>query len=244
MSILRPSLRFTLLAIHLGIGLGLGPFLRHQDQPRWRVIRWWHGRVLRVLGIRLRVTGEPAGESTLIAANHISWLDIPVIGSQAPAAFLSKAEIRQWPAIGWLAERVDTLFIRRGRGASSAVQAISESLNQGGCVAFFPEATTTPGDELRRFHPRLFQAAIDAGARVQPAVIRFPGNGGTDPRATFIGDDTFMQSLRRVLRAPRLEAEIHFLDPIPAESVASRDEQATLAHQRIEAVSRGKGGVG
>jgi hypothetical protein len=76
-------------------------------------VRWWHRRLFRALELRVRVTGDFA-ERALLVANHIAWLDIPVIGAQGQIAFLSKAEARAWPLIGWMAETAGTLFITRG----------------------------------------------------------------------------------------------------------------------------------
>src|SRR5690606_13991462 len=70
----------------------------------------WSRRLLAILGIELRASGDDIAPGTLLVANHISWLDIFVINAVAPAAFISKAEVRKWPAIGWLAARNETVF--------------------------------------------------------------------------------------------------------------------------------------
>ncbi len=238
-NILRPSARFALLLVHALVGLVLAPLARRRGQAlHWPLIHWWHRRVLRILGVQLRVHGRPALGPVLMVANHVSWLDIPTIGSQAPVVFLSKAEVGQWWLVGRLARRAGTLFIERGdrrHGSAGAIRRIAASLQAGRSVILFPEATTTDGEDVRRFHARLFQAAIDAGAAVQPVALRYPGDEGVDPRIPFIDDDTLADSLRRMLPARRLRAEIHFLEPIETAGSDSRDALAAAAHQRVRA---------
>lgn len=97
------------------IALALSTGHRFGWRPVWlpAVVRWWHRRLCRALELKVRVTGELA-ERALLVANHISWLDIPVLGAQGQIGFLSKAEVRDWPLIGWMAETAGTLFIARG----------------------------------------------------------------------------------------------------------------------------------
>ncbi len=187
---------------------GLG--LEKPDVPP--IIQWWQGRVVRLLGLRLRVSGKPLPGPALLVANHISWLDIPALGSLQHMAFLSKAEVRAWPLMGWMAEFGGTLFIERGNHQSAIIrESIQRRLDEGETVVFFPEGTTTDGSEVCRFHPRLFAAVQRNGSSLQPVSLRYRPAPGRESVAPFIGDDELLPHLMRVLREPWIEVEICFL---------------------------------
>lgn len=186
--------------------------------PEWRsaLVRWWHARLCRALGVRLEVQGSLAPRCLLVG-NHISWLDIPAIGAQAEIGFLSKAEVRKWPLIGWMAAVAGTCFIERGGNQSDQVlENLRTELAQGRAIMIFPEGTTTDGRAVKRFHPRLLAAAQGAGADLQPIAISY--HKGTDPRpdqdVPYIGEDTLIANLWRLMRHPALVARIRFLPPI------------------------------
>jgi len=168
----------------------------------------------------------------LVVANHVSWLDVYVLNAGAPARFVAKSETRHWPVVGGIAERFGSIFIVRGsvRDAARVARAVATALRSGDRVVVFPEATTTDGSELRRFHHAMFQAAIDAGVPVQPIALRYlDAHGRRSAAAAFIDDMSFGTSLARVLAEPRVRAELVFGQPI---SVAGRTrrELARLAH--------------
>ncbi len=159
--------------------------------------RGWCRLFCRVFGIRLVVGRRPLGAPpALIAANHISWLDIVVLAAHWPVAFLSKSEVARWPIIGGVASGLGTLFLHRGgpTAARDATERMTESLGRGGYVVFFPEGTTGDGQSLRAFRPRLFQAAIDAGTPVQPVAIAYTHRDGHHCPVVPFGAD---QSLAR-----------------------------------------------
>ncbi|MBP8024623.1 MAG: 1-acyl-sn-glycerol-3-phosphate acyltransferase [Chromatiaceae bacterium] len=185
-------------------------------RPTWipALTRWWYRHLCRILGLRLEVTGGLA-PGILLVANHISWLDIPVLGAQGDIAFLSKAEIRAWPLIGWMAEVLGTLFIHRGANqARDIADQIATRARAGQVVVIFPEATTADGTQLRPFHPRLFAAAQESGARLQPVALRYGKPNRLDPIAPFIGDDQPVPHLLRVLRHPGIRVQVQFLPPL------------------------------
>jgi 1-acyl-sn-glycerol-3-phosphate acyltransferase len=206
------------------------------DAGQRALVSRWLGWAARVLGVRIRTGGRPAPGPVLLVANHVSWLDIVVLGSTLPVVFVAKAEIRDWPLVGWLAALAGTLFIRRGgkHAAETVAQAMTEALRAGVSVAVFPEGTTTDGRQVRRFHPRLLAAAQSAGVPVQPAAITYPHERGVHPAVPFIGRDTFLRSALRVLTAGGIVAEVRFC---PA--LAPREDRRSLAqeaHDCIEAI--------
>jgi 1-acyl-sn-glycerol-3-phosphate acyltransferase len=187
------------------------------------LVSWWHRRLCRALGMRIEVIGAPA-PGVLLVANHVSWLDIPVIGAQGPIGFVSKAEVEHWPLIGWMARIADTLFMARGGNETSdTVRRVQERLRAGSLVAVFPEGTTTDGTRLKRFHARLLAAGQCPGVRVQPLALRFGNEGTPDPVAPFVGKDALLPHLLRLIRHPGVRAQLHFLPPIDGSSLSRRE---------------------
>jgi len=199
--------------------------------------RWWYRRLCRILGLRLVVTGDLA-PGVLLVANHVSWLDIPVLGAQGDLCFLSKAEIRAWPLIGWMAEILGTLFINRGaHQARGLAEQIAARARYGQVVVIFPEATTSDGSWLRPFHPRLFAAAQDSGAALQPVAIRYGEPDRRDPIAPFIDDDRPWPHLKRVLQHPGIRVEVRFLPLLPSQGL----DRKTMARSCREAIGASLG---
>ncbi len=201
---------FLLVAIPVALPQAVGP------RPSWTptLTCWWYRHLCQILGLRVAVAGGLA-PGILLVANHISWLDIPVLGAQGDIAFLSKAEIRAWPLIGWMAKVLGTLFIHRGANqAREIADQIATRARAGQVVVIFPEGTTADGTQLGPFHPRLFAAAQASGVRLQPVALRYGEPDRLDPIAPFIGDDQPLPHLMRVLRHPGIRVQVQFLPPI------------------------------
>ena len=196
------------------------------------MVCWWHRRLLRCLGLEFSCRGAPVA-GALVAANHVSWLDIPVLGSVAPLCFVSKAEVRQWPLVGWMAANTGTLFMQRGAHQAAAMAGrVGQRLRAGAMVVIFPEGTTGDGRVLGRFHARLFAAAEHDGAAVQPVAIRYGRDAEPDAIAPFVGDDTLLGHLWRVLRHPGLTVTLTFLAPLKGDG-EHRRALAEAAHGAI-----------
>lgn len=223
--------RFFFLGIHLVVGTVLAVFCgaafvqyRRYQQP---VIRWWHRRFCNILNLDIRVQGQPMGGHALWVSNHVSWLDIPVLGAHFPVYFLSKAEVAQWPVVGWLARVAGTLFIRRGSGdAGQVTNQLAAHLRAGRNVLFFPEGTTTDGHRLKRFFHKLFTSAVDAGVPLQPVLVSYcDEDDELHPHAPFVGDDEFLSHAIDILKGHRIVVNILVL---PQEPLNGRDPR-TLA---------------
>lgn len=190
------------------------PFLG--SAQRMQRVQWWSARLLALLGIALQSLGAPRGGATLVVANHVSWLDILVINAVQPVRFVSKADVRRWPVIGWLVACGGTLFIERERkrDALRVVHQMAEALRAGHSVAVFPEGTTSPGDVLLPFHANLLQAAIATGTAMQPVALRFSDDAGEVSRAAcYVGDMTLLASVWAIARASGLRAQVTWLAP-------------------------------
>lgn len=226
---------------HLATGtlVGLYAALRGRSRrlPSWlsRAVRWWHGRLVRALDVEVRIEGrlEPG---CLLVGNHVSWLDIPILGAQGEIRFLAKSDVRHWPLIGWLAGLAGTRFIERGAHQSkSVVRQLLADLASDRTVMIFPEGTTTDGRTLGHFHPRLFAIAQNSGVRVQPVAIRYRRRDtfALDLAVPYIGDDTLIDNLSRLILHPGLIACVHFLPPMQTRGGESRRALAERARAAI-----------
>jgi 1-acyl-sn-glycerol-3-phosphate acyltransferase len=231
----RRCWRALRVLVHLLAGILEAVWLRAGRDPHRVVIlnakRRWCLRFLTILGVELRVQGPLRAGPVLLVSNHVSWLDIPVIAAARPCYFLSKAEVAEWPVIGWLARAVGTLFIRRGGGESKAkTEEIRGRLDRGHGILVFPEGTTTDGTGVRRFFPQLFAAAGDH-APVQTVAVRYRDEQGRlDTSVAFINDDEFHHHLWRLLGRRRIIVELTFGAPLPL------DEPRALAREARERI--------
>jgi len=240
MSYLRTLWRTLRLGEHLVTGILLTAVFHREARDgqtgrhRPALVRWWHRRLCRILAIDVRVRGLPA-DAALLTANHVSWLDIPVLGAVCATVFVSKAEVRRWPLVGWLAGTAGTLFISRGGNQSRQVtRDIADVLNNGRRLVLFPEGTTTDGSGVRPFHPRLLAAAVDSDLPIQPVALRYFRGRELDPVAPFIGDEPFSHHLWRILRQGRTRVEVVFCTPLqPPFTDRSRRQLAYAARHAI-----------
>ncbi len=200
----------------------------------------WSARMLRALGISLHSGGMPRADATLIVANHVSWLDILAINALRPARFVSKADVRAWPVLGWLIACGGTLFIERERkrDALRVVHQVAQALRDGQTVAVFPEGTTSDGTGLLPFHANLLQAAISTQTPVQAVALRFgDATQRFSPAAPYVGDTPLAQSLWWVVMARGLQAHVSWLAPDPGVDTERRVLSERLRSQILQALN-------
>jgi 1-acyl-sn-glycerol-3-phosphate acyltransferase len=207
----------------------------------WRVVGRpspWPTRFLaaaaRACGVRASLVGEPLRQDVMVVANHLSWLDILILGGTCGCAFVSKAELEGVPVIGWLATLNRTIFIRRDerRAVPAQIAAIQAGM-AAGPVAIFPEGTTGDGVTLLPFKPALF-GALDPpspGARLQPVFLDY-GNLAAE---VAWGEEGGAANARRVLgRVGTIAVRVHCLKPIDPVAAGGRKAIAATARERIE----------
>lgn len=194
----------------------------------------WSRAVCWIFGFRLSVQGEVGPGPQLVVANHISWIDITVMRSFAMMGFVSKAEIEEWPLIGYLARIGGTVFHHRGShdSASGVAAVMAERLLEGGNVAIFPEGGILRGPGIKRFHGRMFAAAIDTRSPVQPVMLRYMRDGKHLNDVTFINGEHFVGNLFRLLRQRSCTAEVVVLPRIRS----TGKQRRPLAAEAEEAV--------
>lgn len=201
--------------------------------------RWWTQRLLKVMGLHLTLRGQLPSGTALVAANHISWLDIVALHALRPMWLVSKAEVRRWPLIGRLAAAVGTVFIQRGDSHSRAKVArrMAALLRQGHTVGFFPEAGIMGGAGVGRFHARLFGPAIRAAVPVVPVAIRYHERG-RQPRQdlhaqiVFGPGSHFFGNLLRVMMHPAIDVELIICSALPPPH-AGRDTLSAQARELV-----------
>ena len=202
-------------------------FPRLTQAQREATVQAWAIKLLGILGVALEVRGTPpAGGPLLLVANHLSWLDILVMHAARYCRFVSKSDVKHWPLIGTLATGAGTLYIEREsrRDALRVVHHMAESLRAGEIVAVFPEGTTGDGSRVLPFHANLIQAAVSAGAPVQPVALRFidARTGLDSPTPLYLDDQTLVASVWRTVAGPPFRAVLTFGEP---QQAAGRDRR-------------------
>lgn len=211
------------------------PFI---DEPaQMRHVGRWSRRLLELMGIGVRVSGEIHAAPVLLLANHVSWLDVLALNAARPTRFVAKAAIGRWPLIGFLVARGGTLFIEheRKRDALRVVHQIAAALRVDVSIAVFPEGTTGAGRRLLPFHANLLQAAIATAAPVQPVALRYADRSSAFSAAVeWIGQTSLAGSVWRIACADALEVHVSLL-PAIATVAAERRGLAAAVQAQIQA---------
>lgn len=221
----------------------------------WRetvILRLWHKAVLKGLGIRVHASGTLSGDRPLlIAANHVSWTDIAVLGSLVDVRFIAKADMEGWPLIGFLSKLQRTVFIERERRRTSGAQAseIAGRLANGEAMVLFAEGTTGDGNTVLPFKSTLFGAAamaISGGAAqevfVQPVAIAYTRLHGLPlgrrhrPHAAWIGDEELVPHAAALLAQGAMDVEVRFGEPVPFSAASGRKGVARLMEGEVNAL--------
>lgn len=217
---IRACGRVLRLLVHILYGFWIASIRMPRLQPSQQSARVqvWAQAFLRHAGVRLEVRGQPPITGpVLLVANHLSWLDIPVMHAARHCRFVSKSDVQDWPLVGTLATAAGTLYIERNsrRDALRIVRLMQEALLAGEVLAVFPEGTTGDGRALLPFHANLLQAAVACDALVQPVGLRFidQASGQTSHAPSYVGDETLMGSIWRTLCAPAVVAVVHYGQP-------------------------------
>lgn len=248
--------KFTAAARVLGVlALLLGFPVVYLVAPRSRrdaVSRGFARGLLRCMGMRLRIVDERGvpephlgyaapGEGVLVVCGHVGWIDVVALAAVQPVGFVARADLISWPLLGALARLMRVIPIERERlrELPGVVDTVAARLAAGERVAAFPEGTTWCGRAYGGVRPALFQAAVDTGVAVRPVRLRYLDERELlTTRPGFVGSDTMVDSLRRLLRARRITAEV-VLMPLERpdtdrHELAARCERAMRGDVRFE----------
>jgi 1-acyl-sn-glycerol-3-phosphate acyltransferase len=208
------------------------PFLA--PAGRMQRVGWWSRRLLHLLGIDVRAHGTLQAAPVLVIANHVSWLDILAVNALRPVRFVSKADVRHWPLLGWLVTCGGTLYIERERkrDALRVVHQVADALRAGDVVAVFPEGTTSAGHGLLPFHGNLLQAAISTQTPVQPLALRYSdARDAVSRAAAYVDEINLIQSVWAVVSAQDLSVEVTVLPATPTGTIERRELAERLRGQ-------------
>lgn len=243
-----PALRLWRLAVYLAWTLPLMPVqaLGLVCRRRWVATfpRFYHRQCRRILGIELRQLGNPTGDRpVLFVANHVSYLDITVLGSLLAASFVAKTEVAGWPLFGWLARLQRSVFVdRRARSTARQRDSIAERLAAKEALILFPEGTSGDGNRLLPFKSALFAVAEHASAgpvTVQPVSIAYtkldgiPLGRALRPFFAWYGSMALAPHLWRMLGLGTVEVVVEFHPPTTLAECGSRKMLARYCEQRI-----------
>ncbi len=189
--------------------------------PSQRLVPLACCRILaRLLRLKVTMHGTPIRSGArLLAANHVSWLDILALNSVEPVCFLAKKEVASWPVVSTFVKLQETVLIdrQRRRAIPGANAAMAQRMLKGRGMLLFPEGTTGDGLSLKRFKSSHFASARDLLAEatgvervaVQPIAIRY-----SSPRAAWHGDATLLPHVFSVLKREPLRCDLVFGEPL------------------------------
>lgn len=251
------AVKFFLLVICIGLCLAAAWICKRAGKLAWRdkIAGAGYAMMLRIIDIRLAVRGNVSeARPLLVVTNHLSYLDIMLLGSVFPFRFVAKQEIASWPGIAACCRVTDTIFVdRRPEKLPQAALAIQRALAKGEAVCLFPEATTGTGIRVLPFKSSFFAMAetpIDGRElTVQPVAIAYthirglPIDSGQWPDIAWYGDMELLPHLWTLLNLGRINAELVFLPTVTLKEHGDRKLLAQYCEQTIaDAIrsSRGK----
>ncbi|MFM2295975.1 MAG: hypothetical protein RLZZ350_2388 [Verrucomicrobiota bacterium] len=207
---------------------------RHNARVRCEWMSRSARRLMRCVNLRVEYFGEPP-RAGLLVSNHLTYLDILVFGARQPAVFVSKADVRSWPALGYLAKLAGTLFVRRERRAdvSPLTAQMSELVQSGVVVIVFPEGTSSDGQKVLPFFSSLLEPAVAGNCAVTPAFIRYDcADGVVADEVCYWRDMSFGPHFLNLLTKRELRATVRFGQPQSA-----GDDRKKLSRDLHQAVS-------
>lgn len=243
----------VVVVLIFAFGLAVVPvqrFILKYSLRHWPKIPMLYSRTaLKLMGVRLRLVGTPLREpSTLYVGNHVSWLDIPIVGALLPVSFIAKREVGDWGPFGTLARLQRTVFIDRDRRGEAHEQTneIAARLLAGDSLVLFAEGTSTDGSIVLPFKSALLAVAEPAISgretlMVQPFTIAYraingvPLSRGLRPRVSWYGDMELKPHFMAVLGLGRIDVDVIFHDPVKSSDFASRKTLAAHCHTQVRA---------
>ena len=225
----------------------------------FQVVRDWlpvmfHRLLIWLFSITIKFEGyyRELPSCNLFISNHLSYLDIPVLGSVLPLRFVAKSEVKYWPIIGFLSKLASTVFIKRVRSESFyQKKEIFKLLSEGKKLLIFPEGTTSDGNRILPFKSSLFSALENQNFIIQPLIIIYsdlngmPINRWLRPIIAWYGDMDLLPHLSILKNIKSINAKIIYLKPVNTIKFSTRKELSNFLEQQINkayssAVSRKK----
>ena len=205
----------------------------------------FHRLLIWLLSVKIEYEGnyQRAKDCNFFVSNHLSYLDIPILGSTFPLRFVAKSEIEFWPIFGFLSKLARTIFIKRNR-LDSLIQKnkILNFLSSGDKIFIFPEGTTSDGNRVLDFKSSSFAALENQNFLIQPIIIFYsdfngiPINRWLRPVIAWYGDMDFKPHLLKLVSLRSLKARLIYIEPVSSSNFASRKELSLYLEKKIKDV--------
>jgi 1-acyl-sn-glycerol-3-phosphate acyltransferase len=252
------------------IGIAVGAITAALIVPQWLAVALrlparrlipvvYHRAICRLLGVRIRVNGEPPrGGPVLLMANHVSWLDICVLTALMPVVFVAKREVSTWPLFGLLAKLQRSVFVDRARrhATRDTNAEIAARLAEGDPVVLFAEGTSSDGNRVLPFLSSLIgaaQAVLENGRHaagavaIQPLAIVYTGIDGLPigrqhrPHVAWYGDMDLLPHLSALIRRGAIDVTVSFgkafaFDHTADRKAIARDMEHEVRRMREQAL--------
>lgn len=211
---------------------------RHLRGRNWAFRLWGRG-LCRIFGMRIEVEGTPPCGAFFLVANHLSYLDIPLIATQVDAAFVAKSDLRHWPGLGAIFGAADTIFIDRSRKRDvvRVMQMVDKEIRKGLGVLLFPEGTSGKGDEILKFKPSILEFACVQKMPIHWVTLHYEAPQGELPAQRSVcwwGNEGFLPHYRRLVALPQFRAVLRF----GSEPVAHDDRKVLAESLRLAMIER------
>ena len=205
----------------------------------------FHKLLLWLLSIKVELVHEShrSRKGNLFISNHLSYLDIPILGSKFPLRFVAKSEVKSWPLFGFLAKKGRSIFIRRNKTDSfNQKNKILDILSSGEKVLIFPEGTTSDGNRVLKFKSSSFSSVENQNFIIQPIVIVYsdlngiPINRWLRPMVAWYGDMELKPHLYKLVGLISIKAKLIYLEPVNTKNFENRKDLSNYLEGRIRKV--------
>ena len=202
----------------------------------------FHKLLLWQLSVNVEIVGDidQSKKSNFFISNHLSYLDIPILGSKFPLRFVAKSDVENWPFFGFLAKKGRSIFIKRNKTDSlNQKNKILDVLSSGEKVFIFPEGTTSDGNRVLEFKSSSFSSVENQNFTIQPIVIFYsdfngiPINRWLRPMIAWYGDMDLRPHLFKLVGLMSIKAKLIYLDPVNTQNFANRKDLSNHLEVKI-----------
>ena len=234
---------FTVVSISLiGLSVLFGKIIPSIE--KWSPVLF-HKLLLWLLSIEVELVYESnqSRKGNLFISNHLSYLDIPILGSKFPLRFVAKSEVKSWPLFGFLAMKARSIFINRNKIDSlNQKNKMLDALSSGDKIFIFPEGTTSDGNRVLEFKSSSFSSVERQKFTVQPIVIVYsdlngiPINRWLRPMIAWYGDMELKPHLSKLVGLMSIKAKLIYLEPVDTKSFENRKALSNYLEDKIKKV--------
>lgn len=208
---LRALLRLLYFALYTAVKIAqimvLGALYGADPRRSVRLRQQWVRHIFWALGIHLHRAGTPPDFPCIVMGNHRSYLDPIAIIRDVNGYPVSKAEVENWPLIGFGAKQAAVLFLKRESATSRkrTLKSIAEKVREGWPVILFPEGTTHGHPKTSALRPGGFKLAVSENIPIVPVAVEY-----RTPEDYWVDDDTFLAHFFRRFAEPEMHVHIHY----------------------------------